>query len=180
MKIETLFSMFIENTMTDVSEKKPFPEERAHKLALAREKALEVRKKNSLAKKKAEVEKMEQSLSVKEECEEAVEEEIEEEELPKPVAKDPPKVKKSKKKPTIIVEQSSEDEDLFEPNPQVVFVKRVRQKAAPPAPKPSPIKPPEPKPPSPQSLAAKAQEVHLQNLYNGMFGGHFLGHGRRR
>jgi len=58
--------------------------------------------------------------------EEATEEVKEEEEKPKPKPK--PKAPK-KKQSKVIIEQSSDDEDVFEDKPNVIFVKRVRPKA---------------------------------------------------
>jgi len=58
--------------------------------------------------------------------EEATEEVKEEEEKPKPK----PKVPK-KKQSKVIIEQSSDDEDVFEDKPNVIFVKRVRPKPLP-------------------------------------------------
>ena len=56
--------------MSDVSiepliTKNPFPEDRAIKLAMAREKALEVRRKNSLIRKRAQLEEMESRMNPK-------------------------------------------------------------------------------------------------------------------
>jgi hypothetical protein len=51
---------------------------------------------------------------------------------------------KGKKKTKIIVEQSSEDSDEFEPNDNVVFVKRVSRRGKRPEPAVEPVKEPEP------------------------------------
>ena len=81
---------------TPLIEKKPFPEDRAIKLALAREKALEVRRKNSLARKKAELERMENQMNPPPPTPESVPEEEPPQEEPVSVtpepAPSPPKV----------------------------------------------------------------------------------------
>jgi hypothetical protein len=89
------------------------------------------------------------------------------------------KKKSTKKKTKIIVEQSSEDSDEFEPNDNVVFVKRVsRKKKEPP---PEPVKEPEPQmelpppePPKPPRPELTPQQRLLKSQYEGMFGGGFM------
>jgi len=80
--------------------------------------------------------------------------------------------KKSKKKPQIIVEQSSDDEDEFEPNDKVIFVKRVTRKKKEPEPQPPPIMRQEPEPPPPD--IPKPKPNPLQRQYDAMFSGQFL------
>ena len=94
---------------------------------------------------------------------------------------DKPK-KKSKKKTRIIVEQSSDDSDQFEPNDNIVFVKRVSRKKKEPVAEPEPVKEPEYVPPPAPTHAEPethtpmltAQEIALKNQYNAMFSGTFL------
>ena len=96
----------------------------------------------------------------------------------------PDKPKKSKKKTKIIVEQSSDDSDEFEPNDNIVFVKRVsRKKKEIPVPEPVQCKEPEYVPPAARDIPAEqtmsvpmltAQEIALKNQYNAMFSGGFL------
>ena len=91
---------------------------------------------------------------------------------------------KGKKKTKIIVEQSSDDSDEFEPNDNVVFVKRVSRKKKEPV--VEPVKepelqmeqmPPEP-PPKPPPRQLTPQELALKNQYNSMFSGTFLNNKR--
>ena len=92
---------------------------------------------------------------------------------------DKPK-KKSKKKTRIIVEQSSDDSDQFEPNDNIVFVKRVSRKKKEPVAEPEPVKEPEYTPPPAREMEPEkvpmltAQEIALKNQYNAMFSGGFL------
>ena len=60
--------------------------------------------------------------------------------IPTPVKEVIPKAK-AKKQSKVIIEQSSDDDDVFEDKPNVIFVKRVR-------PKPLPLEKVEPNPPS--------------------------------
>ena len=94
------------------------------------------------------------------------------EEKPKP---------KGKKKTKIIVEQSSEDSDEFEPNDNVVFVKRVSRKKKEPA--VEPVKEPElelpppeiPRPPRlPTTQELTPQQRILKSQYENMFSGGFM------
>lgn len=61
-------------------------------------------------------------------------------EIKEPVKEIIPKAK-AKKQSKVIIEQSSDDDDIFEDKPNVIFVKRVR-------PKPLPLEKVEPNPPS--------------------------------
>jgi len=92
---------------------------------------------------------------------------------------------KGKKKTKIIVEQSSDDSDEFEPNDNVVFVKRVsRKKKEPP---PEPVKqlepqmelPPPEMPPKPPQLTPQLtpQQRLLKSQYENMFSGAFMNQG---
>lgn len=160
-----------------VQEKKPFPEDRAAKLALAREKALAVRRKNKEDKMRLELEKMESARKPKDENPEIQKlpeesekspaemightevDDVEEEGLAMEELKlsEPPPVKEKvvmkvskggrKKKEVVIVEQSSDDSDEFESQPNVIFVKRNKKKKE---------KPPEPPPPEPPPVARQA------------------------
>ncbi len=184
-------------------EKKPFPADRAMKLAMARQKALEVRRKNKEIRLQQELDSMKAKNAPKEE---PVPEPIVESEnvdvgapedipVPDPVPEDeepvpepPPKVapikKKKNKKQMVVVEQSSDDSDEFEHNQNVVFVKRVRkkkEKAPDPPPvieRPSTEPPPVVRQPERPQLTPEQQQIH--SYYNTMFNGNFLAAGRRR
>lgn len=150
--------------------------EALEKLRLAREKANAIRKESYTKKLEEKVEKLKapkESLSCN-----PIAEEIPQEKIPKP---------KGKKKTKIIVEQSSEDSDEFEPNDNVVFVKRVSRKKKDNIPVPPPVKepelqmeipPPEP-PPKPPPRQLTPQELALKNQYNAMFSGGFINNNRR-
>lgn len=188
-------------TVPPIVTKKPFPEDRAIKLAAAREKALEVRRKNAMLRRKDELEKINAKLEgPKEEtppppvAEEPVAEEqpVADEDVPAPVPEDEPveevpKVapvrKKKNKRQMVVVEQSSDDSDEFESNDRIVFVKRVRKKKETPAPPPAPAPEPPPRAPEPAprpQLTPEQQQI--QAYYNTMFSGGFTnpGFGRRR
>lgn len=180
------------DTQTPLIVKKPFPEDRAIKLAMAREKALAVRRQNSVARKKAELEKMENLVNPPdpviepEQTPESVPTPIPEPVAPEPVLDTPKTKKKVKKQPTVIVEQSSDDSDTFEPHQNVVFVKRVRKAKKNEAPKSAPPPSPPPPPKSPDMVAPASRRPQLshdqqllQQNYNSMFSGAFL-NGRRR
>jgi len=85
---------------------------------------------------------------------------------------------KGKKKTKIIVEQSSEDSDEFEPNDNVVFVKRVSRKKREPVvePQPPPVvrQEPIPEPPRPPRPELTREQRVLKSQYEGMFGGAFM------
>ena len=85
---------------------------------------------------------------------------------------------KGKKKTKIIVEQSSDDSDEFEPNDNVVFVKRVsrKKKEVPIVPEPQlqmELPPPEPPRPPPRPELTPQQRL-LKSQYESMFGGAFM------
>ena len=194
--------------MTDTSvtpmEKKPFPEDRALKLAMARQKALEVRRKNKEIRLQGELDKMKAQNAPKDEPVPEPPTETENTEtivgapedipVPDPVPEDDepvpevPKVapvkKKKNKRQMVVVEQSSDDSDEFEPNQNVVFVKRVRKKKEK-APEPPPVieRPVQetpPPPPQPQRPQLTPEQQQIASYYNTMFSGNFLAGGRRR
>ncbi len=152
--------------------------EALEKLRLAREKANAIRKESYTKKLEEKVEKLK---SVKPNEEEIPEKEVIGETPLKEVKKP-----KGKKKTKIIVEQSSEDSDEFEPNDNVVFVKRVSRKKKDITPVPPPVKEPDlqmeippPEPPSkPPPRQLTPQELTLKNQYNAMFSGGFINNRR--
>tara|TARA_R110000823_G_scaffold20857_1_gene63492 strand:- start:280 stop:849 length:570 start_codon:yes stop_codon:yes gene_type:complete len=143
--------------------------EALEKLKLAREKANAIRKESYTKKLEDKVQKLK---SVKKE-EVENEEEVKEEKVSKP---------KGKKKTKIIVEQSSDDSDQFEPNDNVVFVKRItRKKKEISAPEPvkepeleQELPPPEEPPQRPPTRQLTPQELALKNQYSAMFSGGFM------
>ena len=143
--------------------------EALEKLRLAREKANAIRKESYTKKLEEKVEKLKAPKTLEKEIKEDITEEIKEVKKPK-----------GKKKTKIIVEQSSDDSDEFEPNDNVVFVKRVSRKKkdtiVPVVPEPQlqmELPPPEPpKPPPPRQLTP--QELALKNQYSAMFSGGFI------
>jgi len=145
--------------------------EALEKLKLAREKANAIRKESYTKKLEEKVEKLKapKETTIKEEVEEEVKEIVK---ASKP---------KGKKKTKIIVEQSSDDSDEFEPNDNVVFVKRVSRKkkevpVVPVVPEPQlqmEQMPPEP-PTRPPPRQLTPQELLLQKQYNSMFSGGFI------
>jgi len=147
--------------------------EALEKLKLAREKANAIRKESYTKKLEEKVEKLKAPKEVQS-CN-PIAEEIPQKEIiqaPKP---------KGKKKTKIIVEQSSDDSDEFEPNDNVVFVKRVSRKkkevpVVPVVPEPQlqmEQMPPEP-PTRPPPRQLTPQELLLQKQYNSMFSGGFI------
>jgi len=169
--------------------RKQLSPEALERLAKAREKANAMRREGQLKKLEKKVEERREALieekiikkELKEEPQEKeLKEEHEEEHEEVEIVKEKPKTKpKGKKKTKIIVEQSSEDSDEFEPNTNVVFVKRVsRKKKEPP---PEPIKEPKvemelppPEPPKPQRPELTPQQRILKSQYESMFGGAFM------
>ena len=165
--------------------RKQLSPEALERLAKAREKANAMRREGQLKKLEEKVEKrrealIEEKIIKKELKEEPQEKELKEETEEVEIIKEKPKPKtKGKKKTKIIVEQSSEDSDEFEPNDNVVFVKRVsRKKKEPP---PEPIKEPKvemelppPEPPKPPRPELTPQQRLLKSQYEGMFGGAFM------
>jgi hypothetical protein len=165
--------------------RKQLSPEHLEKLARAREKSNQVRKKMVVKKleDKAEKIKKENNLVMPEpKPTPQPEPEVFEYEEEKPKEKPKPKEKeKSKKKTKIIIEQSSDDSDEFEQNDNVVFVKRVSRKKKPPEPPPPPPpqysmdEPPEPPAPPPREpKMLSANQIMMRDTYNNMFSGGFL------
>ena len=148
--------------------------EALEKLKLAREKANAIRKESYTKKLEDKVQKLKSVKPIKEEVEN---EEDVVEETPLKVSKP-----KGKKKTKIIVEQSSDDSDQFEPNDNVVFVKRVTRKkkdipASEPVKEPEleqELPPPEEPPQRPPTRQLTPQELALKNQYSAMFSGGFM------
>ena len=165
--------------------------EALERLAKAREKANAIRKQNSIKKLEDRVEKLnsetEPVLGAKPKKEkelEVINEVIEEDQTEVKERKK----KSTKKKTKIIVEQSSDDSDQFEPNDNVVFVKRVSRKKKEPV-EPPPIErqqayeqpPPQPPPKPPMKPQLTPQQMMLRDNYNAMFSGNFINqNGMRR
>ena len=118
--------------------RKQLSPEALERLAKAREKANAMRQQNYAKKLEEKVEKLKiknDEVIKKEVKEEPQEKELKEEPEEVEIIKEKPKPKpKGKKKTKIIVEQSSDDSDEFEPNDNVVFVKRVSRKKKEPVP----------------------------------------------
>jgi hypothetical protein len=162
--------------------RKQLSPEALEKLAKARQRANAIRKDVSIQKLEEKVEKMKvgtpqdiagnQMETITEPQQDIGGNEIEEPEVKVEKIK-----KKSKKKPQIIIEQSSDDEDEFETNDRVIFVKRVTRKKKEPEPEPPPVMrqeadiPPDVPKPKPNPL---------QRHYDAMFSGQFLSQPRRR
>ena len=149
--------------------------EALEKLKLAREKANAIRKESYTKKLEEKVEKLKAPKEAPS-CNPIAEE------IPSiDVIQEEKKVKpKGKKKTKIIIEQSSDDSDEFEPNDNVVFVKRVSRKKkdtiVPVVPEPQlqmELPPPEP-PTRPPPRQLTPQELALKNQYNNMFSGGFM------
>ena len=164
--------------------RKQLSPEAKEKLAKAREKANAMRQQAYAKKLEEKVEKIkiknDEVLPKKELKEEPQEKELKEETQEKELKEEKPKTKpKGKKKTKIIVEQSSDDSDEFEPNDNVVFVKRVsRKKKEPP---PEPVKEPQlqmelppPEPPKPPRPELTPQQRLLKSQYENMFSGGFI------
>jgi hypothetical protein len=169
--------------------RKQLSQEHLERLAKARAKANAIRKQNSIKKLEDKIENInkqtEPILGTKPKKEIKKEPEPEPEVLNETIEEDKSEVKERKKKSTkkktkIIVEQSSDDSDEFEPNDNVVFVKRVsrKKKEVPIVPEskvemelPPPQTPP-PKPPMKPQLTP--QQMMLRENYNAMFSGNFI------
>jgi outer membrane biosynthesis protein TonB len=146
--IENYFLCTIETHMTEeqtppIANKKVMSEDALAKLAVARTKALAVRRAQKLEKLKAETARLEAPAPSAPEPEPESEVEEPPEVDPSPPEPEPPKPKPKKKKPApkaepvVVVEQSSDDEDTYEAPPGVIFVKRRRTKKEAPAAAPS-------------------------------------------
>jgi hypothetical protein len=165
--------------------RKQLSPEHLEKLQRARAKANAIRKQNSIKKLEDKIENInkqtEPILGSKPKKE--LKEEPEPEVLNETIEEDKSEVKERKKKSTkkktkIIVEQSSEDSDEFEPNDNVVFVKRVSRKKKEVEPPPLERQPqmelPPPEPPKPPRPELTPQQRILKSQYEGMFGGAFM------
>jgi len=166
--------------------RKQLSEEALVKLAKARAIGSALQKKQTLVKLEKKMEKLNNETKAvlpptpkKEE----VKEEVKEEEEEVKEVKEKPKAKaKSKKKTKIIVEQSSEDSDEFEPSDNVVFVKRVSRKkkevvpVVPVVPEEQPqvMEQPPMRPQPPIRPQLTPQQLILKNQYESMFTGGFL------
>ena len=162
--------------------RKQLSPEALERLAKAREKANAMRQQAYAKKLEEKVEKIkikndQTTASLERPLQE--EKELKEESQEKELKEEKPKVKaKGKKKTKIIVEQSSDDSDEFEPNDNVVFVKRISRKKK----VPEPVKEPEPQiqlpppeqPKPPQRPELTPQQKLLKSQYEGMFGGAFI------
>jgi hypothetical protein len=150
--------------------RKQLSPEHLEKLQHARAKANAIRKQNSIKKLEDKIENINKQT-----------EPILGSKPNKEIKKEPePEVLNDKKKTKIIVEQSSEDSDEFEPNDNVVFVKRVSRKKKE-QPVVEPVKEPEPQmelpppePPKPPRPELTPQQRLLKSQYEGMFGGGFM------
>ena len=168
--------------------RKQLDPEALERLAKAREKANAIRKQNTVKKLEQKVEKMKvgnQDIAGNQidppECA------TDPQDLGGNVVEQEPEVKvekiktKSKKKPQIIIEQSSDDEDEFQENDRVIFVKRVTRKKKEKESEPEPIPPPviRQEPPDIPDIP-KPKPNPLQRQYDAMFSGSFLNQPRRR
>jgi hypothetical protein len=161
--------------------RKQLNDEAKQKLAKAREKANAIRLQNHAKRLGDKAEKMNLTANKTLNKNELKEEEEPKEEVKEEVKEDVKEVKKpkGKKKTKIIVEQSSEDSDEFEPNDNVVFVKRVsrKKKEVPVVPEPElqmEQMPPEPPPPPVTRQQLTPQQLLLQKQYSAMFSGGFI------
>jgi hypothetical protein len=173
--------------------RKQLSPEALERLAKAREKANAMRQQNYAKKLEEKVEKLKQQAPSNEvqgeRPETATKEGVVGEELPYPEPEKEikevveKKIKpKGKKKTKIIVEQSSDDSDEFEPNDNVVFVKRVSRKKK--EPSVEPVKEPQlqmelppPEPPKPPRPELTPQQRILKSQYENMFSGGFINQG---
>ena len=171
--------------------RKQLSPEHLEKLQKARAKANAIRKQNSIKKLEDKIENInkqtEPILGTK------PKKEIEPEVINEVIEQDQTEVKERKKKSTkkktkIVVEQSSDDSDEFEPNDNVVFVKRVSRKKKEPV-EPPPVErqqayeqpPPQQPPKPPMKPQLTPQQMMLRDNYNAMFSGNFINqNGMRR
>jgi hypothetical protein len=161
--------------------RKQLDPEALERLAKAREKANAIRKQNTVKKLEEKVEKMKvnnqdiagNEMETPKDPQDMAGNEIEEPEV-KVVKK-----KVNKKKPQIIIEQSSDDEDEFQENDRVIFVKRVSRKKKEKEPEPEPQPPPVIRQEPPPAYIPKPVNP-LQRQYDAMFSGSFLNQPRRR
>jgi len=170
---------------TEVAQPVPkLSEERAARLAKARQKALEVRRKNQKAKLEAKLEEVNQTLAPST----AGDDEPEptgghppdsppppSPPPPPPTRSPPARKKRTRRPPTLVIEQSSSDSDEFEGNDRVIFVKRRgrAKKAEPPPAPPAPPAPPEP-PAEPPAREVTPEQAQIRNYYHTMFAHPFV------
>jgi hypothetical protein len=164
--------------------RKQLSQDSLDRLAKAREKANAMRQQAYAKKLEEKVEKIkiknDEVIKEKELKEEPQEKELKEQSEEVEIVKEKPKTKpRGKKKTKIIVEQSSDDSDQFEPNDNVVFVKRVSRKKKEPA--VEPVKEPQlemelppPEPPKPPRSELTPQQRVLKSQYESMFSGGFI------
>ena len=160
--------------------RKQLSPEALERLAKAREKANAMRQQNYAKKLEEKVEKI--KIKNEEVITETTNEVIDPEpaEVKEVVEKKVKPKEKGKKKTKIIVEQSSDDSDEFEPNDNVVFVKRVsrKKKEVPIVPEPKvEMEVPPPEPPRPPRPELTPQQRLLKSQYEGMFSGGFINQG---
>jgi len=160
--------------------RKQLSPEALERLAKAREKANAMRQQNYAKKLEEKVEKI--KIKNEEVITETTNEVIDPEpaEVKEVVEKKVKPKEKGKKKTKIIVEQSSDDSDEFEPNDNVVFVKRVsrKKKEVPIVPEPKvEMELPPPEPPRPPRPELTPQQRLLKSQYEGMFSGGFINQG---
>ena len=163
--------------------RKQMTPEALERLAKAREKANAMRQQAYAKKLEEKVEKIKiKNEEVITESQNPIAKDLPEEITPEPekeIKEEKPKSKpKGKKKTKIIVEQSSDDSDEFEPNDNVVFVKRVsrKKKEVPIVPEPQlqmELPPPEPPRPPPRPELTPQQRL-LKSQYESMFSGGFM------
>lgn len=163
--------------------RKQLSPEALERLAKAREKANAMRQQAYAKKLEEKVEKIKiknDEVIKKELKEEPEEKELKEEHEEVEIIKEKKVKPRGKKKTKIIIEQSSDDSDEFEPNDNVVFVKRVsrKKKETPSEPVPEPVKESEPPPqmpprPPPRPELTPQQRI-LKSQYEGMFSGGFM------
>ena len=163
--------------------RKQLSPEALERLAKAREKANAMRQQAYAKKLEEKVEKIKiknDEVIKKELKEEPEEKELKEEHEEVEIIKEKKVKPRGKKKTKIIIEQSSDDSDEFEPNDNVVFVKRVsrKKKETPSEPVPEPVKESEPPPqmpprPPPRPELTPQQRI-LKSQYESMFSGGFM------
>ena len=163
--------------------RKQLSPEALERLAKAREKANAMRQQAYAKKLEEKVEKIKiknDEVIKKEVKEEPQEKELKEEPEEVEIIKEKKVKPRGKKKTKIIIEQSSDDSDEFEPNDNVVFVKRVsrKKKETPSEPVPEPVKESEPPPqmpprPPPRPELTPQQRI-LKSQYESMFSGGFM------
>jgi hypothetical protein len=189
--------------MSERKTKKPMTEEQLERLALARQKANEMRKINQAKRLQNKMDNLKynpdgtlkEQLEEKEVKENVEEKELKEPEVPENEEEKPQmtitqttdnevqeeeeviikkKAKPKKKKQVVIVEQSDDDSDEFESNQNVLFVKRVsKNKKEVKLPEPQPA-PQEYIPPPKREPPIVPRKTKHELMYDNMFSGGFL------